>query len=146
MMGIYFKNYSKQNFMLGVFHGAVSDADLDTHISRLLEPEYDQVGKLGLAILCENIITSEMSFHGIFSAGKRMKGAGFRANGKLAIVAKSTVSFGLAKTYQLATEVLNLDETRVMRGHQLPLAMQWLNIEPDISNDIELLINKLEST
>ncbi len=143
-MSIYFKHHPERNFMFNVFHGHVSDDDLHAHVDHLLKPAYDQPEKAGLVVLCDNMLSSDMSFQGIFSAGRRMHHAGFRENGKLTIVANSTVSFGLAKTYAMATEVLGLDEIRVMRGHELDGAMQWLGVS-DISNEIRLKISQLEA-
>ncbi|MDQ6970469.1 MAG: hypothetical protein Q9M16_08165 [Mariprofundus sp.] len=129
--------------MLILLHADVSDAELDAHVTRLLAPEYAQPEKKGLVVLCENMESAGMSFHGIFSAGKRMHKASFREGGQLAIVAHSTVAFGLAKIYQMAAEVLALDEIRVMRGHELGDAMRWLGIE-DMSKDIRAKIKQLE--
>jgi len=115
--------------MLVILHGVVTDEQLDAHISTLLEEQYNTPGKVGLCVMCKNISTKELSFKAIFSAGKRMKKAMFRKNGKLAFVAKSTVSFGLAKIYQSAAETPNLDEIRVVHGDKLDSAIAWINVE-----------------
>jgi len=143
-MGIYFENFSEQNFMLAVLHDSVTDDDLDAHITRLLKPEYDQPGKTGLCVVCKNASTKKLSSRALISAGKRMKQATFRQKGKLAIVSNTTVGFGLAKIYQIATEVAGLDETRVLRGNELDTAMQWIGVS-DFSSEVKHKVDQLES-
>jgi len=143
-MAVYFEHDFARNFMLVIFYGEVSDSDLEAHISRVLEPQYNRPGKKGLVVLCDALSISELSFQGIFSAGKRMHQAVFRENGRLAIVAKSTVAFGLAKTFEMATIVDDLDEIRVVRSNQLDDVMQWLDVG-DMSNAIKLKIEQLET-
>jgi len=131
--------------MLVIVYGQVSDSDLEAHISRILEPQYNQPEKRGLVVLCDALSISELSFQGIFEAGKRMHQAVFRANGRLAIVARSTVAFGLAKTYETATTVDGLDEIRVVRSNQFDDVMQWLDVG-DMSSTIKLKIEQLEAS
>ncbi|WP_147434005.1 hypothetical protein [Mariprofundus sp. EBB-1] len=117
------------NFMLVILHGLVTDEQLDAHISRMLEDQYDSPGKLGLVVMCKSISTRDLSFKAIFSAGKRMKKAKFRSHGKVAFVTKSAVSFGLARIYKSAAEVADLDEIRILRSDGLEKAIQWLGVE-----------------
>ncbi len=129
--------------MLLILHGVVTDEQLDAQISKLLDGQFNEHGTLGLCVICKNVSTKELSFKAIFSAGKRMKKATFRKNGKLAFVAKSTVSFGLAKIYQKAAAVPDLDEMRVVRGDALESAIAWMNVE-DFSGSIKHQIERYE--
>lgn len=129
--------------MLVILHGVITDEQLDAHISMLLEDQYNTPGKVGLCVMCKNISTEELSFKAIFSAGKRMKKATFRQHGKLVIVAKNTVSFGLSKIYQSATAVADLDETRVVRAEELESAIAWINVE-GVSDSINHQIKRYE--
>ena len=143
-MSIYFKHYSEHNLCLAIFHGSVTDRELEDHISELLLDKYDGEGKLGLIVLCETASASKVSYQAIYSAGKRMQQVSFRKNGKLAIIAKNTLGFGLARIYQAVTEVTGLDETRVMRGDKLDVAVQWVGVS-SLSEEIKQKINQLES-
>ncbi len=129
IIGIHFEHYNEHNFMLIILHGSVTDEQLHALISRLLEDQYSRPGKIALCAMCKNISTQELSFKGIFSAAKRIKKAQFRKNAKLAIVAVSTASFGLAKIYQAAAKEDDLDEIRVIRNSELDSAISWIEIE-----------------
>ncbi|OIO73425.1 MAG: hypothetical protein AUJ57_04375 [Zetaproteobacteria bacterium CG1_02_53_45] len=142
-MGIYFENYPEQNFTLAIFHGQVVDDELDRHISELLKETYGRPGKVGLCVICESASASKLSHQAVLSAGKRMHQARFRQNGKLAIVARNTVGFGLARAYQLAAEVAGLDETRVLGGNDFDAAIQWIGVS-EFSADIRYKVEQME--
>jgi len=131
--------------MLVIFHGEVIDEELEAHISEILKEKYATPEKTGLSVVCNNTSTSSLSYKAIFSAGKRMHRAKFRQNGRLAIVARSPVGFGLAKVYKVATEVDGLDETRVLRGPDLQRAIEWIGIS-ELSSYITEKIEQLEHT
>ena len=142
-MGIYFKNFPEQDFMLAIFYGEVLDVELEAHITELLKDKYASPGKRGLSVICNSTTASRLSYRAILSAGKRMQQARFRENGKLAIIANSHVGFGLAKVYQVATGISGKDETRVLRGPDLDKAIQWLAVS-ELSTSIIEKIEGLE--
>jgi len=130
--------------MLVIFFGKVSTIDLEEHVTRVLRPEYNQPGKMSLVVLTEDISTSEISYSGLVQAGKRMHKAEYRNGGKLAIITHSTVDFGLAKIYQMVSEVAGLDETHVLRGNQLDTAIEWLGLMSE-SDEIKSIINQVSA-
>ena len=143
-MGIYFRHEVQAELMLAIFYGAVTDAELDAHITRVLGPEFDQPGKKNLVVFCQHTSTSGVSYQAVMAAGKRMQHAGFRKNGKMAIVAKTVVGFGLAKVYQVATEVMGMDDLRVLREHEFDAALNWLELDADISAMVMQKVAELE--
>jgi len=142
-LGIYFENYSNPGFRLAIFHGQVLDEEIDAHISELLKDSDENPGAVGLCVICESASAAKLSHQAVFSAGKRMQQAKFRKNGKLAIVARNTVGFGLAKIYQVATEVAGLDETLVLHGHELDKAIAWIGVSA-FAAEIRRKVDRLE--
>ncbi|MDQ6981405.1 MAG: hypothetical protein Q9M08_00140 [Mariprofundus sp.] len=142
-MGIYFESFAENNFMLTIFYGEVIDEDLKAHTLEALQDKYNTPGKVGLAVICKHASASHLSYKTIFSEGKRMQKAEFRKDGKLAIIAKSLVGYGLAKVYGVATELDGMDETRVLHEEDLDQALQWLGVS-DFSAEIKHKIDQLE--
>ena len=144
-MGIYFKNYAEQNFMLAIFHGEVVDDELDAHTTELLKEKYNTPKKIGLTVFCKNAVTEKLSHRMLISTAQRMQQASFRKNSKLALVANNTVDFGMAKTYQIACkqELFN-EEVIVLRGDELDSAIQWLGVTA-IASEILNKVNQIES-
>jgi len=139
-MGIHFEHSAKHNFMLIILHGAVTDDEVDGHISRLLSGKYTSPGTRGLLVFCENLSSRHVSWGTIFYAGKRMRAAKFRQGGKLAIVTENSLTYGLARIYQTATASSVIDETRVLRKEEMAEAIRWLGIDalaPRISATIQ---------
>jgi hypothetical protein len=128
-MGIYFEHTTEHNFMLIIMHGPVTNDEVHAHISRLLSGKYSTPGMRGLLVLCKNTSSRQLSWRTIFESGKRMLAAKFRQSGKLAIVAETSVTYGIARIYQTATESKDIDETRVLRKEQMEEAIQWLGID-----------------
>lgn len=52
----------------------------------------------------------------------------FRKNGKNAIVAKTSLGYGLSRMYQVATEIADLDETKVYKENGLNEAIDRLGV------------------
>ena len=66
-----------------------------------------------------------------------MNAATFREHGKNAIVAQTSLAYGLSRIYQVATEISGLDETKVYKGDGgFAEAIVWLGIS-DLSNQIQ---------
>jgi hypothetical protein len=127
-MGIYFEHSAEHNFMLIVLHGAITNDEVNAHINRLLSGEYTAPGTRGLMVLCKNISTQQLGWRTVFDSGMRMRAAKFRQSGKLAIVAESSLAYGLARIYQTATDSREIDETRVLRREEMDEAIAWLDI------------------
>ena len=72
-----------------------------------------------------------------------MKGAKFRKDGKNAILAKTTLSYGFSRVFQVGTDLQGIDKNEVFRGHQIEQALQWLNLE-DMTTKLELIIEQCE--
>ncbi|GAV20082.1 hypothetical protein MMIC_P1044 [Mariprofundus micogutta] len=142
-MGIYFESFPDSNFMLTIFYGAVIDEDLKAHTLEALKDEHSSPGKRGLSVICKHASASGLSYKTIFSEGRKMRQAKFRKDGKLAILAKNRVGYGLAKVYCVATELDGLDETRVLREDDLDHAIEWLGINA-YSDEIRSKIEQLE--
>jgi len=137
-MGVHFEYSAEHNFMLIVFHGPVTNDEVNAHINRLLSGKYTTPGTRGLLVLCDGITSSQLSWSTIFNSGKRMLQAKFRTNGRLAIIAGNSLAYGIARIYQIATESHD-DETRVLREEEMAEALCWLGMEemmPHISSTI----------
>ena len=144
-MGFFIHHDQQRNFLLTIFHGRVHADDLTSYTQEILGDHYSRAGKRRLTILCENASAHLLDHHAVYSAGKQLQKARFRPNGKLAIVAKNTVGFGMAKMYQLASEVSGLDEIRVFRGHELDSAITWLD-SSDLAATVQQKIDCYEES
>lgn len=134
-MGFFIHHDPKKNFLLTIFHGSVKASDLESYSTEILHDRYSRPGKKRLTIICENASAHRLDHHAVYATGKRLQQARFRPEGRLAIVARNTVGFGMARIYQLASEVEGLDEIRVFHGHELDAAIQWLDAS-DITDAI----------
>jgi len=121
--------FAEDHLMLSVFHGHISGLELNELIDKLLAVEHQDGVMRGLTLLCENVKMSGLKYNDVFSAGKRMKAATFREHGKNAIVAQTSLAYGLSRIYQAATEISSLDETKVYKGDDgFAEAIAWLGI------------------
>lgn len=142
-MAIFIQHYKESNFLLSIFHGSVTDRELDCYISDLLQMRNSCEGKKRLVVICKNASASHLTHQSIFNAGQRMRDSQFRKGGKLAIVAKNTVGFGLAKIYQIASEASEYNDSRILRAEDMNLAIQWLDAYK-YEREIEQYINDFE--
>ncbi|ATX83032.1 hypothetical protein Ga0123462_2198 [Mariprofundus ferrinatatus] len=143
-MGIHITLHAGRNFILAIFHGPVTAHELESFVDELLLDKYDTKDKVRLAILSEGASASLLRYHTICAAGKRMRlGRHRQHRGKLAIIARSRVGFGLAKMYQMATEKVEPSEILVLHGDGLESATQWLGIS-DLSANIRQILNCVE--
>jgi len=126
-MGFFIHHDPQKNFLLTIFHGSVKATDLSDYTAEILGDRYSCPGKKRLAILCENASAHLLDHHAVYETGKQLQQARFRPDGRLAIVARNSVGFGMARIYQQASEVEGLDEIRVFHGHELDSAIQWLD-------------------
>ena len=142
-MGIHITLHSRQQFMLAIFHGSVNDHELDSFVDEMLLEQYNSDKSVRLTILSKGVSGSQLSYHTIYAAGKRMRQGKFRQKyGKIAIIANSAVSFGLARMYQLATVIAESSEVRVLHEDGFESATEWLGIS-DLSEDIQKILDSV---
>jgi len=145
-LGVHITLHSSRHFVLTIFHGSVSDHELEAFVEELLLDKYDRDKGVRLAILSEGASSSRLSYHALYAAGRRMRQCRFRQrHGKLAIIAGKPVDFGLAKVYQIATKITDHDEIKVLHKGDLTSAAQWLGIS-DLSENIQQIIKSVEQS
>lgn len=142
-MGVYFKHFPERNFMLSMFYGLVTNDDLESYITELLEEKYNTAGKVRLVIICNTTSASTLTYQSILSAGVRMQQAKFRHNGKLAIVANNRTNYGFARAYQIMADIRGSEEVKVLHNKDLNLAIEWVDAD-DLSLEIMAKIDELE--
>lgn len=118
----------ENNLIVSSFHGVVTAEELEEFIGKLLEIDSEEGAMRGLVILDENTQENSISYKNIYTAGKRMRAANYRNNGKNAIVANSSLGYGLARIYQVVASISDLDEIKVYRGEDLTDAIGWLGV------------------
>lgn len=122
------KYYPEHNFILTIMYDEVTPQQLHNIIDQLQQIDHNGEAMRGLTIICESTKTKGITAKDIMSAGERMKQVSFRKNGKNAIIAKTLLSYGLSRMYQVATDLLNLDELKVYKEKGFNDAVDWLNI------------------
>jgi len=121
--------YPEHDFILTIFYGDSTPKELHDLIDKLLEIEHDTGGMRGLTILCKEGKFKGIGASEIMSAGEKMRHAKFRKDGKNAIVAETSLGYGLSRMYKVAADILNLDELNIYKENELDNAIKWLEVE-----------------
>ena len=142
---IHHHHYQEDNFLLTVFYGTTTPEEIHKIVDDLQKIDQKEGGMRGLTVFCENVKSKGIKAKDIMSAGERMKNVSFRKNGKNAIVAKTLLTYGLSRMYQVATEILNLDELKVYKEKGFDEAIEWLEIE-HLKDRVTNIINEYEAS
>ena len=140
---IHHHHYQEDNFLLTVLHGTTTPEEIHKLVDELQKIDKEEGGMKGLTILCSNVKAKGIKARDIMNAGERMKNVNFRKNGKNVIVAKTLLAYGLSRMYQVATEILHLDELKVYKEKGFDEAIEWLGIE-HLRDEIKNIINECE--
>ena len=122
-------HYQEDNFLLTVFYGTTTPEEIHKVVNDLQKIDQEEGGMRGLTIFCANVKSKGIKARDIMSAGEKMKHVNFRKNGKNVIIAKTLLTYGLSRMYQVATEILNLDELKVYKENGFDDAIEWLGLE-----------------
>ncbi|RLL50513.1 hypothetical protein D8Y20_11750 [Mariprofundus sp. EBB-1] len=90
----------------------------------------------GLTLLNKDAKVIGIDFRTISASGKMMKTANYRQNSKSAIIAESSLGYGLSRMYQVACDITNLDEVKVFRENERDRAIAWLDVQ-SLAADID---------
>ena len=142
---IHHHHYQEDNLLLTVFYGTTTPEEIHTLVDKLQKIEQEEGGMRGLTIICSNVKFKGIKTKDIMNAGERMKKVSFRKNGKNVIVAKTLLSYGLSRMYQVATEILNLDELKVYKENGFDEAIEWLEIE-HLRGKVISIVNECEAS
>lgn len=142
---IHHHHYQEDDFLLTVFYGTTTPEEIHEIVDELLKIDHEEGGMRGLTIFCTNVKSKGIKARDIMNAGERMKNVSFRKNGKNVIVAKTLLSYGLSRMYQVATEILNLDELKVYKENGFDQAIEWLGVE-NLKDKIKIVINQCENS
>lgn len=140
---IHHHHYQEDDFLLTVFYGTTTPEEIDEIVDELQKIDQEEGDMKGLTIFCTNVKSKGIKARDIMNAGERMKNVSFRKNGKNVIIAKSLLTYGLSRMYQVATEVLNLDELKVYKENGFNEAIEWLGVG-NLKNEIKSIINECE--
>lgn len=140
--------YPNDRLILNVFYGNVTSEEMSGLIDKLQKIELKEgaIGTMrGLTILSGNVKVNSIKAKEIMNAGERMKNVSFRKNGKNVIVAKTLVSYGLSRMYEVATNIMNLDELKVFKEKEFDEAIEWLEVGY-LKEEIQSIIDNCEKT
>ena len=140
---IHHHHYQEDNFLLTIFYGTTTPKEIHKIVDKLQKIDQEEGGMKGLTVFCTNVKSKGIKARDIMNAGERMKNVSFRKNGKNVIIAKTLLTYGLSRMYQVATEVLNLDELKVYKESRFNEAIEWLGLE-NLKNEIKSIINECE--
>ncbi|MCF6208743.1 MAG: hypothetical protein L3J61_05100 [Ghiorsea sp.] len=112
-------------------------------IQKISKYDFDGVPVKGLNILCKNLRFKNISTSAIYQAGKTMKNAKFRKDGKNALIAKTSLGYAFSRVFQVGTDLQGIDKVEVFKGHQLQQALQWLDLE-HMTPSLETIIEQCE--
>lgn len=139
----HYNYYQDDNFIFTVFYGGVTSQEIHEVIDEIQKIEQNEGTMIGLTIFCNNVKAKGINAKDIMNAGERMKNVSFRKNGKNAIIAKTLLAYGLSRMFQVATEILHLDELKVYKEKGFDEAVEWLGLE-HLRGEIENIINEHE--
>ena len=137
---IHHEYFPEHRLLFTVFYGDVECQEFTAFFDEISTYDFGDTPVKGLNILCKNLRFKNISTSVIYQAGKKMKSAKFRKDGKNAILAKTTLGYGFSRVFQVGTDLQSLDKTEVFRAHQLEQALQWLGLEhivPSLASTIE---------
>ena len=142
---IHHHHYKEDNFLLTIFYGPTTPDEIHNVVDELLKIDQKEGNMKGLTILCTNVKSKGIKARDIMSAGERMKNVSFRKNGKNVFIAKTLLAYGLSRMYQVATEMLNLDELKVYKENGFDEAIEWLEID-HVKEEIIDIVGKCEES
>jgi len=126
---IYYSFTPEEKLLVAILYGEVTNQEITDLVEKNVSIDDVSGQYRGLLVLCSNVTGSELKTSTIISAGRRMNDANFRKGSKNAIVAKTPLTYGFARMYQIIASFSKVDEIRVFKAHGLPEAIAWLGLD-----------------